>query len=425
MSASPNPLWHPFADMGGVEGNRFVLVRGEGVWVWDDAGRRYLDGTAGLWYSNLGHGRPEIAEAVTRQLRSLDAYSIFGDFANEPALALAERLSELAPVPGSRVFLGSGGGDMIEGAAKIARSYFFHRGEPDRLHLIGRAHGYHGTHGIGTSVGGIPANSAGFGTIVAGTSHVPHDDAGALEAEILRIGPEGVAAFFCEPVIGAGGVWLPPDGYIEQVAEICARYGVLFVADCVICGFGRLGHWMGIDRWPVKPDMITLAKGVTGGTLPLGALMVAPHVAEPFWTGQPGAPMLRHGQTYSGHPSCAAAANAALDIYRDEDIIRRGRDLEEPLARALAPLASHDVVADVRAGLGFMAAVELTDEVLERDPGFVQRWQLACREAGLLVRPVHKGVALSPPLICTTEDVDFVGERAAEGLEQAAAAVTA
>ena len=169
MSDAPNPLWHPFADMGGVAHSRFVLVRGEGAWVWDDAGRRYLDGTAGLWYSNLGHGRPEIAEAVTRQLRSLDAYSIFGDFANEPALELAERLSALAPVPGSRVFLGSGGGDMIEGAAKIARSYHFHRGEPDRLHLIGRAHGYHGTHGIGTSVGGIPANSAGFGTIVANT----------------------------------------------------------------------------------------------------------------------------------------------------------------------------------------------------------------------------------------------------------------
>jgi len=401
------------------------LVRGEGAWVFDDAGQRYLDGTAGLWYANLGHGRPEIAEAVARQLRTLDTYSIFGDIANEPALELAERLSGLAPIPDSKVFLGSGGGDMIEGAAKIARSYHAHRGEPSRVHLIGRHLGYHGTHGIGTSVGGIPQNAAGFGTIVADTSHVPRDDSEALEAEILRIGPERVAAFFCEPVIGAGGVWLPQEGYIERVAEICARHGVLFIADCVICAFGRLGTWLGIDRWSVRPDMITLAKGVTGGTLPLGALIVAPHVAEPFWTGEAGAPMLRHGQTYAGHPSCCAAANAALDIYRDEDVIARGRMLEGPLAQALAPLASNPVVSDVRSGLGFLAAVEVVDEVFERDPLFVYRWQHACREVGLLVRPLGRGVAVSPPLICDAEDIAFLGDRIATGLDRAAAAVAA
>jgi len=425
MSAAGNPLWHPFADMGSTDGARFVLVRGEGAWVYDDAGSRYLDGTAGLWYANLGHGRPEIAEAVERQLRSFDTYSIFGDIANEPALELAERLSGLAPVADSKVFLGSGGGDMIEGAAKIARSYHAHRGEASRVHLIGRHLGYHGTHGIGTSVGGIPQNAAGFGTIVPDTSHVPHDDAEALEAEILRVGPERVAAFFCEPVIGAGGVWLPHEGYIERVAEICAAHGVLFVADCVICGFGRLGTWLGIDRWKVRPDMITLAKGVTAGTLPLGALIVAPHVAEPFWTGEAGAPMLRHGQTYAGHPTCCAAANAALDIYRDEDVIARGRTLEGPLAEALAPLAANPVVSDVRSGLGFLAAVEVVDEVFERDPLFVYRWQHACRELGLLVRPLGRGVAVSPPLICEAEDIEFLGERIATGLDRAAAAVAA
>ena len=425
MSGSPplNPLWHPFSDMGGVDGGRFVLVRGEGPWVWDDTGARFLDGTAGLWYANLGHGRAEIAEAVSAQLQALDAYSTFGDIANEPALELARSLSALAPTPGSRVFLGSGGGDMIDGAAKIARSFHAHNGQPSRVHLIGRDHGYHGTHGIGTSVGGIPANAAGFGPLLQDVSRVPHDDAGALEQEILRVGADRVAAFFCEPVIGAGGVWPPPEGYIEQVAEICARHGVLFVADCMICGFGRLGHWLGIDRWPVRPDMITLAKGITGGTLPLGALIVAPHVAEPFWTGQAGAPMLRHGQTYAGHPTCCAAANAALRIYRDEDLIVRGRELERPLAQALEPLASHPVVAEVRAGTGFLAAVEIEGEVLERDPGFVHRWQLACRERGLLVRPLGKGLAVSPPLVCTEAEVEFLGERFADGLDRAAAAM--
>ena len=358
-ASTSHALWHPFADMGSVDGDRMVLTRAEGPWVWDDGGRRYLDATAALWYSNLGHGRHEIAEAVEHQLKTLDAYSIFGDFANEPALELADRLAALAPTPGSRVFLGSGGGDMIETAAKIARSHHAHNGEPRRVHLIGRAGGYHGTHGVGTSVGGIAANATGFGPLVRDVSSVPHDDVGALEAEILRIGAERVAAFFCEPVIGAGGVHLPPAGYIEGVAEVCARHGVLFVADCVICGFGRLGTWFGVDRWPVRPDLIAVAKGLSGGTMPIGALIVAPHVAAPFFTGRPGAPVLRHGATYAGHPACCAAANVALDIYEREELIERGRTLEEPLAAALAPLADHPLVGDVRAGLGFLAGIDV------------------------------------------------------------------
>src|SRR4051812_33649583 len=183
VDATP-ALWHPFADMGRVESERMVISRAEGSWVWDDAGRRYLDATAALWYSNLGHGRAEIADAVYLQMRRLDAYSIFGDYANEPALELADRLAALAPVPGSRVFLGSGGGDVVDTAAKIARAYHAQRGEPGRVHLIGRTHGYHGTHGIGTSIGGIAANSAGFGTLIADTSTVADDEAAALEREI-------------------------------------------------------------------------------------------------------------------------------------------------------------------------------------------------------------------------------------------------
>jgi len=419
-----NPLWNPFADMGAVDGHRFVLARGEGVWVYDRDGKRYLDATAALWYANLGHGRPEIAEAVGRQLRTLDAYSIFADFANEPALELAERLAELAPLPDSRVFLGSGGGDMVDGAAKIARSYFAQRGEAERTYLIGREHGYHGTHGIGTSVGGIPANALGFGGLVEDAATVAYDDAAALEAEIERVGAQRVAAFFCEPVIGAGGVYAPPDGYIEEVAAICARHGVLFVADCVICAFGRLGTWLGIDRWPVKPDMVTLAKGVTAGTLPLGALIVAPHVAQAFWTGEPGAPTLRHGQTYAGHPTACAAANTVLGIYRDENLIARGRELEAPLADALAPLAENPAIVEVRSGLGFLAAAEVDPELLARDAGFVQRWVHACRAEGVLVRQLGRGVAVSPPLVTGEEELELLGDVMARTLEHTAAVAT-
>jgi putrescine aminotransferase len=409
-------LWHPFADMGSVARARLTLVRGKGAWVWDDRGRRYLAATASLWCANLGHGRGEIAAVVRSQLEQLDSYSIFGDYANEPAIELAERLAALAPIPGSKVFLGSGGGDMVDTAGKLARRWHAERGEPQRTHLVGREHSYHGTHGIGTSVGGIPANAAGFGTLAPDTSHIPYSDAEALERELERIGPERVAAFFCEPVIGAGGVRLPPPGYIERVAEICRRHGVLFVADCVICGFGRLGTWFGIDRWPVEPDLIVLAKGITGGTLPLGALLVAPHVAEPFFTGEPRAPVFRHGATYAGHPTCCAAANVALDLYVRDELIERGQALEGMLADALAPLAHEPLVAEVRAGLGLIAGVELDAEARASDPALVTRVQLACREAGVLVRPLGAGIAVSPPLIVGESEITRLAEGIANGL---------
>ncbi|AUI64714.1 aspartate aminotransferase family protein [Amycolatopsis sp. BJA-103] len=407
-ASAHNPLWHPFADMGAVDGDRLVIARGEGSYVWDDEGKRYFDATASLWYANFGHGREEIAVAVADQLRTLDSYNLFGYNANEPALRLAERVSALAPEPGSKVFFGSGGGDVIDTAVKIARAHFAHTGRPEKVHVIGRVQGYHGTHGFGTAVGGIAANATNFGPLPGDISHVPYNSAEALEAEIQRVGPERVAAFFCEPVIGAGGVLLPPDGYIEAVAGICRKHGVLFVADCVIAAFGRLGTWFGIDRWDVKPDMITTAKGITGGTIPLGALIVAPRVAEPFFTGKPGAPVLRHGATYAGHPVACAAGNATLDIYERDGLIPRGRELEKPLADALSGLASHPLVAEVRAGLGFLGAVELKADFLASDAGAPNRLQRTAREEGVLVRNLAKGIAVSPPLIAGEAELDLL-----------------
>ncbi|MFD9961305.1 aspartate aminotransferase family protein [Amycolatopsis sp. NPDC058986] len=413
-----NPLWHPFADMGAVDGDRCVITRGEGSYVWDEDGKRYFDATASLWYANFGHGREEITRAVADQLATLDSYNLFGYYANKPALELAERVSALAPTPGSKVFLGSGGGDVVDTAVKIARSYFAHTGRPEKVHVIGRVQGYHGTHGFGTAAGGIAVNAEGFGPLPPEFSHIPYDSAEALEAEIQRVGAERVAAFFCEPVIGAGGVLLPPDGYIEAVAEICRRHDVLFVADCVIAAFGRLGTWFGIDRWPVRPDLITTAKGITGGTIPLGALIVAPRVAEPFFTGTPGAPTLRHGATYAGHPVACAAANATLDIYERDGLIPRGRELEKPLADALSGAGSHPLVGEVRAGLGFLAAVELRADVLSADPGAPGRLQRLCREEGVLVRPVGKGVVMSPPLIAAEPELDLLASALPRALDR-------
>ncbi len=413
-------FWHPFADMGAVESDRFVIDRAEGCSVWDSDGREYLDATAALWYANLGHGRPEIADAVAAQLRQLDAYSTFGDYANTPALELADRLAALFPTPGARTFLASGGGDVIDTAAKIARAHFQRTGQPERTQLIVRRHGYHGTHGFGTSLAGIEANGAGWGPLVSGVSVVDHEDPEALRAEIDRIGAARTAAFFCEPVIGAGGVRPPEPGYLEAVAEICRDAGVLFVADCVICGFGRLGTWLGIDRWPIEPDMVTLAKGLTSGTFPLGALLVSADVAAPFFTGSPGAPVLRHGATYAGHPTAAAAALAALDLYARDDLLDRGRALEGPLADALRPLGDHPLVAEVRAGTGLMAGVELTPEALAM-PDAVGVWQRAVRAAGVLARPLGAGLAVSPPLTVTPSQIDQVGRAMLRGLDAVAA----
>jgi adenosylmethionine-8-amino-7-oxononanoate aminotransferase len=411
-------FWHPFADMGAVAQRELVIERGEGVHVFDTDGRRYLDGTASLWYANLGHGRDDITAAVAAQMDRLAAYSTFGDFSNPPANALAERLAGHAPMDGAKVFFGSGGGDAIDTAAKLARRHWIERGQPERVHIISRSNGYHGTHAFGTAIGGIEANVSNWGPLVPHTSVVAHDSLPALEQQILTVGPDRVAAFFCEPVIGAGGVFPPAPGYIDGVADLCAEHGVLLVVDSVICAFGRLGTWFGIERWPeVRPDMITFAKGVTSGYLPLGGVVVSGAVAEPFFAA-PGGPSLRHGATYAGHPTCCAAAMAVLDAYEAEGLIERGRELEGPLQAALAGLADHPAVGEVRAGTGLLGAVALSEEALAADPGAVAKVAGGAREAGVLVRALLRGVAVSPPLIVTEDQIRELADGIRAGLER-------
>jgi putrescine aminotransferase len=406
-------LWHPFADMGSVRRGEFVIERGEDVWVWDSDGRRYLDATASLWYANAGHGRPEIAEAVAQQMSRLAAYSAFGDFSNGPARELAGVLADLAPMP-SRVFLVAGGGDAIDTAAKLARRYWHEVGQPERTLLISRTAGYHGTHGFGTALAGIPANRVGFGPQVE-TVQVPHDSLEGLEAAIEDAGAEQVAAVFVEPVIGAGGVYPPLPGYIEGLAALCERTGVLLIVDSVICGFGRLGTWFGIERWGVKPSMIVFAKGVTSGYLPLGGVVVSEQIAEPFWS-TPGGPVLRHGPTYAAHPTCCAAALANIAVLERDRLIDRGRELEGDLLDALKPFADHQAVAEVRGGVGLMAALALTDDALEQHPDAVTRIVMAAREDGVLVRPLARAVAVSPPLTVDTEHFALIAGALERGL---------
>jgi putrescine---pyruvate transaminase len=402
--------------MASVAGSELVLVRGEGVFVWDDQGRRYLDGSSSLWYANAGHGRAEIKDAITAQLAELESFHTFGDFANRPALELAERLAALAPQQGSKVFLTSGGGDSIETATKLARLVHLLRGEPERQHLISRTGGYHGTHGIGTSILGMPYKDE-FGPLVERTSQVAWDDAAALEAEILRLGPESVAAFVFEPVIGSGGVRVAPAGYLRDVERICREHGVLTIADVVIGGFGRLGTWLGVERFGLTPDLIVFAKGVTSGYLPLGGVIAAPNVAEPFWATGGAAHIFAHGATYSGHPTCCAAANANLDLLARDGLVSRARDLESGFHQRLNELCSHDLVAEIRGGVGLMAAVVLDPELLHREPEAASVLWRRAREAGLLTRWLSDGVALAPPLTIEDAHMELAVQALASALE--------
>lgn len=417
VDATDTAFWHPFAAMGAVRRAEFVVTRGEDVWLWDEAGRRYLDATASLWCVNVGHGRTEIADAVAAQMRELATYHTFTDTANRPALELTRRLAGLAPVPGAKVFLVNGGGEAVDTAAKIAREYFVRTGEPERTVLISRRNAYHGTHGFGTALAGIPANRL-AAPFVPDVVQVEWDDPEALDAEIERIGPGRVAAFFAEPVIGAGGVLPPPPGYIERVREICTQHGVLFVADSVICGFGRLGDWFGVDRFGIVPDLITFAKGVTSGYLPLAGVVAHERVAEPFFAG--GAAPFRHGATYSGHPTACAAALANLDVIENEGLLKRADGLELPLHESVLSLADHPLVAEARGGTGVLAAVELDPERLAANPGLPAAVARGARDRGVLVRPMVSAVAVSPPLTLAEEHLDLLTDALRGGLDDAA-----
>ena len=417
-------FWHGFADMHTVASNEVVLRRAEGVWVEDVDGRRYLDATAGLWYCNVGYGRREIVEAVAEQMTRLPAYSNFGAFATEPTLRLADRLAALSPIADAVVFLGSGGSDAIDTAAKLVRRYWDVLGRPEKRIIVSRQHGYHGMHAWGTSLAGIPGNRAGYGgPLIDEVVTVGAGDTAAL-ATLFEQRAGEIAAFVGEPVIGAGGVIPPGEGYWSEVGRLCREHDVLLVADEVITGFGRTGWLWGCQRYGIEPDLVTFAKGVTSGYLPLGGVLVGPRVRAPFWDEPiPGA-VFRHGYTYSGHATACAAALANLDILEREDLVGRVRALEPVLAGAIHRLDGHPLVGETRA-VGLTAAVELRSDVLAADPGAVERVASAARAHGVLTRGL-RGVALqvSPPFVISESEIDRLVDAFGAALDDVAAAHT-
>lgn len=402
-------LWHPFSDMHRVPGREVDVVRGEGCWIWDANGRSYLDATAGLWFCNVGHGRQELADVALRQMRELAAFHVFDVFTNPPAEALAERVCALSPTgSGSAAFFTPGGSEGVESAMKIVRRYWRVAGEPDRQVVIARGGAYHGMSAYGTSLAGIPANAEGWGELVGGIVHVAHDEPEAL-AEALRAHHGRVAAVIGEPVIGAGGVLPPAEDYWPAVRRLCDEEGTLLIADEVVCGFGRLGAWFGSERYDIRPDLIVGAKGISSGYAPVGVVVVGPRVRERLWAADAGP--LRHGYTYSGHATCCAVALANLDLIEREGLVERVAATGETLPRALAPVAAHPLVSEVRTA-GLLAGVEIDADARAADPTLLDRVVERAREEGLIVRALAgRALQISPPFTISEDELAYLAER--------------
>lgn len=399
-------LWSAQAHMPSVIGRQINVVSAEGAYLTTDTGARLFDGTASLWYANIGHGREEMAQVAYDQMKKLEVYHVFGRYTNERAIELSEKLVSIAPFSDAKVILNSGGSDATDVALKLARRYWNHVGRSDKKVIISREHSYHGLHAYGTSVAGLDFNREGYGTasLVEGTERVGKHDAGAFAAAIERIGAKNIAAYIAEPVMGTGGVHPPQAGYFEEIQRLCREHDILFIADEVITGFGRTGKMFASTRYQLQPDIVTFAKGVTSGYAALGGILVAPRVWQPFFEKGADSPVYRHGTTYSGHPVTAALALKNLEIIEREGLVARSAALEQLLASELKALESHELVSSTRVG-GFLGGIELSDEV---NAEYVTDQII---EHGFITRPLRgNAVQLSPPFITTDQELrDLVG----------------
>jgi adenosylmethionine-8-amino-7-oxononanoate aminotransferase len=377
-----------------------IFARGEGAILWDVQGRRYIDGLSCLWNVNVGHGRRELAAAAAGQMERLAFASAYAGSSNEPAITLAARLAGLAP-PGLRTtFFTTGGAESNDTAIKTARFYWQLRGRPQKTKVISRHNGYHGVTMGAMAATALPAFHR-FGPLPPGFRHVPAMDAGALEALILQEGPDTVGAFIAEPVQGAGGVYPPPPDYFPRVRAICDRYDVLFIADEVITGFGRTGTFWGLQQWGVVPDILSFAKGITSGYLPLGGVIFSDAIRDVLY-GQPPDVKWMHAYTYSAHPTCCAVAHANLDVLEREGLVARAARLGARLQAGLAALRDAPAVREVR-GLGLMGAVELVPGAV---PGGAGAVVAELRRRGLFTRYRAEHVMVAPPLVIREAELD-------------------
>ncbi len=393
MTEAAPHLLHPFSYPAKPEGDYINIVRGEGVRVFDDTGKAYIDGIASLWLCQVGHGRPELLEAITSQLNELASYNIFDPMTNPVAAAAAERIASVSPHPNGRVFLASSGSESIDTALKLVRLVQQRRGHGDKQIIIRRTRGYHGTNFGGTTAQGIEGNRVGWGDLVPHFVEVPADDLEACSRLFAEHGAN-IAGVITEPVQGAGGVWPPPDGYLEGLRRLCDQHEALLVFDEVICGFGRTGSWFAAQTYDVTPDLITFAKGVTSGYLPVSGVIVSADLGEEL--SEPGFKLMT-GYTYSGHPACCAAAIANIDVIEADGLVKRANQIGERFEAGLSALAADGMIESYR-GVGAIWAAEVGRDTLEIRNRIL--------ELGVILRPIGTSLAICPPLTIEDADID-------------------
>lgn len=427
------PYWMPFTANRAFKKHPRLFVSARGMYYTTADGRQVLDAMSGMWCCNAGHCHPKLVQAVQEQAATLDYAPAF-QMGHPRIFELAERLAQLAPGPLNKVFFTNSGSESVDTALKIALGYHAARGEAGRTRLVGRARGYHGAGFGGVSVGGIGNNRKGFGPLLPGVLHLPHthdlernafsrgqpawgaERADELENLIAVNDASTIAAVIVEPFAGSGGVLIPPQGYLERLREITSRHGILLIFDEVITGFGRLGASFAAERFGVTPDLITTAKGLTSGMVPMGAVLLRDEIYDAFMHGPEIAIELFHGYTYSGHPVAAAAAHAALDVYTEEDLFARARRLEPVWEQALHSLEAKPHVIDVR-NLGLVGAIELEPRADAPTARAIDAFAKAY-EAGVLVRTTGDIIALSPPLIIEETEIERIAATLADVLSK-------
>ncbi|MGR3495443.1 aspartate aminotransferase family protein [Citreimonas sp.] len=429
---------HPFTHGAGLRGKGArVITRAEGCWLTDSDGNRILDGMAGLWCVNIGYGRSELADAAARQMRELPFYNTFFQTTHVPAINLAARLADLAPGDLNHVFFAGSGSEANDTNLRLVRTYWHEKGQPERQVVISRWNAYHGSSVGSGSLGGMKGMHAQGGMPIPGIAHIDQPDwwsaggdqspeefglamAKQLEDKILEIGPDKVAAFIAEPVQGAGGVIVPPETYWPEISRIVKEYGILLIADEVICGFGRTGNWFGSQTMGITPDIMTIAKGLSSGYQPIGGSILSDEVARVISDTE-----FNHGYTYSGHPVACAVALENLRILDEEGIVTRVREETAPyLKEKFESLTDHPLVGEAKI-VGMMGSIALTPDKAARAPfeaeagtvGLITRER--CFANNLVMRHVGDRMIISPPLVISKSEIDTLIERAWTSLDEA------
>jgi putrescine aminotransferase len=435
--------FHPFTDHKAfhAEGGPRVMTQADGIWIWDGKGNKLLDGMSGLWCVNVGYGRKELAEAAYKQMLDLPYYNTFFKTTTVPTTELAAKISSVMPERFKHIFFTNSGSESNDTIVRFVRHYWKLKGKPYRQHFIARTRGYHGSTMVAANLGGFQGMHDQVGTEFPGFHHVqqPHwfdfggdktpedfglEAAAAVEKKILEVGPDNVAAFIGEPIQGAGGVLIPPSTYWPEVQRICRKYGILIISDEVICGFGRTGNWWGFQSMGFEPDIVPMAKGLSSGYLPIGAVAFADHLITDFFElgGE-----FYHGMTYAGHPVAAAVALRNIEIIQQEKLVEHTREIAPYFAEALASLRDHPIVGETRS-MGLIGAIELSNDKARRGrfakPG---RVGTMCRDnsfsSGLIMRACWDTMVLSPPLVITRKEIDQLVQLARKALDQTYAAV--